>query len=74
MTKLPSELIIRYSDAVAVHGPGSPEAEEVRRENANNPVFLAFAKTIDRVKRAVVRGKTNRSETAMALRVSPKSE
>jgi len=42
-----------YSDAVAIHGLGSKEAENVRRKYVSNKEFICLANTLDKVKCAL---------------------
>lgn len=50
---LTHELIERYSDAVALHGPDSSQAKQVRENNAKNQTFITFANSIDEIKKTI---------------------
>lgn len=48
-------LIEEYCDAVVKHGVGSPQAQAVRDSNVGNARFVAFADSMDRVKRTITK-------------------
>ena len=46
-----SKMIGEYADALAKGGIGGPEALTIREKFAHDPEFIAFADSLDRIKR-----------------------
>ena len=48
-----NELILKYVDILRTHGPDSPEAKQLRRDNAESAEFLRVADDLDNLKTPV---------------------
>ena len=62
MKKKLHQMIAEYSDAVAQNGIASVEAKAIRDRNASNKEFLAYADSVDKLRRMLSKKRARREE------------